>query len=559
MPDALKKHPRPSTSSESDYYLLGRYAIAVLFLLLTVLAYTQNVNWDEFYFLSHVHAFLDGRLDRPLQTFFVHGFAWLGKIPGHEMGQIFAARLVMIGFLAATCFSIYKIAEEFSDQRCSIIAVLAFLTSAFVLPHGASFRADPIAAAFLTSSIAIILTTRMSVIQIVLVALLSALAVLVTIKSALYLPAYFAALIWRIEDRSVVLRIIGAGILSAALCALLYLWHSSGISVAEGKTTATNAKSALNTTFLNSGWVPRSQEVLNWFLFSLAQVCLVVLGLTAQGDRRRTIVLLLFAGPFLSVVVYRNAYVYFFPFAVPLLMVAAAIGAQRITQTQTMIRIMTVMLISTCLQLALVLREGTRTRTQRATIAEVHRLFESPVPYIDDSGMIASFPRVGFFMSSWGLTSYRRANQPVFVDIIRITKPPLLIANKVALTRTMAQSLSRGAVPKLLPEDHDVLRRSYVHYAGVIWLAGAEVALTADEVMLNLPFPGRYRVEANQPIKIDDQMVTSGTVLALGAEPLELKGPPGTSVKLIWDTGVEPIPSDSLGTKIYSGFWMFPF
>ena len=140
------------------------FAVGILaaFVILAVLAYYRNVNWDEFYFLSHVHAWLDGRLDRPMQTGFVYAFGWLDRVPGYEMQQIFAARLVMIGCLGVTAWSIPRIARHFTTSRCATLAVLAFLCAGFTLPHGGSFRSDPIAAALLTSSLAIAVTCRMA-------------------------------------------------------------------------------------------------------------------------------------------------------------------------------------------------------------------------------------------------------------------------------------------------------------------------------------------------------------------------------------------------------------
>ncbi len=532
-----------------------RAGIIVAFALLVILSFTHNVNWDEFYFLSHIHAYLDGRLDRPMQTFFVHGFGWLDHIPGHEMQQILAARIVMVGFLGVTALSVHRIARHHTDAACANIAVLAFLASGFVLPHGASFRADPIAAALLTSAIAILLTTRLSPLQIIAAAGLSALALLVTIKAALYLPVFLATLIWRLQDRRIALRILGAGLLSAGIWAALYLWHASGIVAAPGIDTGSDARNALNTTLLNSGLLPRATESLTWAILSVAQIALAMLGLLGKRDLRRGIVLLLFAAPLLSVVIYRNAFAYFFPFAVPLLMVAVAFGAQRLQHARLLSWLVMIMMVSAGLQTARSFAEDTA--TQRATIAEVHRLFETPVPYIDDSGMIASFPSVGFFMSGWGVTRYRAEGTPVFADLIAQARPPLLIANKQTLIQTMGQAGSGSAI--LLPEDHRVLRQTYVHYSGPIWLAGRKLTLGPEPTPLRAPFPGRYRIETDVPVRIDGRVVTFGEVVAFDETPVTLMGPPGTPITLIWDTGVDPIQRDLPSDNIYFGFWGFQF
>lgn len=534
---------------------MARAGIVVAFALLLVLSYTHNVNWDEFYFLSHVHAFLDGRLDRPMQTFFVHGFTWLTAVPGHEMEQIFAARLVMVGCLALTTYSVHRIARHVTDARFADIAALGFLTSGFVLAHGASFRADPIAAALLSSAIALLLTTRLSVWQMGAAALLSALAMLVTIKSALYLPAFLAVLIWRADDRAAALRILATGLLAIALCGVLYLWHASQIQTAQGKDTATNAKDALHTTLLRSGLLPRRQELIGWALFSLPQIVLAGIGLCAAGSARKTFVLVLFAAPLLSVVIYRNAFVYFFPFATPLLMVAVAIGAQRLGSPRRLSQLVAVMLAAFAFQAVHTLPD--RADNQRAVIAEVHRLFPNPVPYIDDSHMIASFPNPGFFMSGWGVAGYRAAGKPVFAKIIAQHRPPLLIADKTTLMQTMApRQPTTGAAPILLPEDDAILRATYVHYAGPIWLAGGQVTLTGAPTRLSLPFPGTYRLSSETPVQIGSDTIPPGAAVEMGAAPVDITGPKGATATFIWNTGVPPVAPDSLDPEVFVGFRM---
>ena len=60
-----------------------------------------NVNWDEFFFLSHVHDLARGELALVLQGSYTHLFSWLLLLPGDEMQQIVAARCVMVALLAS--------------------------------------------------------------------------------------------------------------------------------------------------------------------------------------------------------------------------------------------------------------------------------------------------------------------------------------------------------------------------------------------------------------------------------------------------------------------------
>ena len=513
---------------------LERGAIAICFLAMAVLAYTRNVNWDEFHYLSFVHLWLDGELDRPMQMGHVHAFGWLDLLPGSEMTQIFAARLVMLGCVAVTALSIHRIAAHFTTARFATLAVLAYLCSGFVLAHGGSFRADPIAAALLTSALAVAMTSRLAVWHLFVIGLLVALAHMVTIKSALYLPCFLGVLVWRLAERGAVLRLCFAALL------------------AGGKDTVSTASGAVRKTLLSHELFPRSDTILSWALFSLPQIALALLAFKAAGRSRLFIVLLLFIVPLMSVVIYRNAFVYFFPFAVPLLMVAAAIGAHRFLSQVTLERAVLLMLAGAALQVALILPENAR--TQRDTIAEVHRLFDAPVSYIDGYGMVSSFDNTSFFTSSWGVAGYRARGAAVFPDIIATKRPPLLIAHRRPLGAAMWEDFARNSDLDLLPEDRAALRASYVHYSGSLWLAGAHAELGPEPQVLTLPFPGRYRIEATGPVVINSVAYKPGDSLDVQDLELDVTGDVGTKLRLIWDTGVPPIERGALGNDVFAGF-----
>lgn len=528
------------------------FAVAGFFALLVPMAFLRNINWDEFYFLSHVHAWLDGRLDRPMQTFFVHGFSWLAHVPGHEVGQIIAARLVMTALLALTCLAIWRMGKGLADPVAAKIAVLAFLCSGFVMAHGTSFRADPIAACLLMSALSLLLTSRMRAPQVALVALLSALALLVTVKSALYLPAFLGVLIYRRREGDVVLRSLIAGGLALVIAAGLYLWHSAGISAAEGNDTGSNLREAAATTLLSGSILPRSAEILLWVLLSLPAIILAWAGFGHARQTRRAIVLTAFALPLLCLLIYRNAFPYFFPFISAPLMVAVALGASHLRNSPRFPLLLVGMIVSGTGQGLLALSEGNA--VQRATLAEVHRLFPEPVTYIDQHGMVSEFPRQGFFMSTWGIESYRKAGEPVFAAIIANARPPLLLANRHELAQAVTYGASRPGA--FLPEDQAVLKNSYVHYAGAIWLAGHDLAGAGKAVPFSMPFGGRYRLESDAPVLIDGVTVEPGAILWLDESRHALEATEGMSLRLIWATGTNGTAPPILpATGLYSGFW----
>ncbi|KIN62174.1 putative membrane protein [Sulfitobacter noctilucicola] len=555
-PDATLTYPTYSADHIQGRDLVRhvvRAAIFCAFAVMVVMSWTRNINWDEFYFLSHVHANLDGRLDRPLQTVFVHGFGWLSWLSGHEVDQIAAARLAMMAFFAGTCFSLHRIAAALTDDAAADIAVLAFVTSGFAIAHGASFRADPMAAGLLMGATALMMTTRMGLVQTLVSALLCALALLVTVKSALYLPVFVGVLLWRWSDRGVVLRCLGAAVLAVVIAALLFVWHASTINVAEGADAGSNLSEAAKVTLGGSGFLPRWPEVSLWLMFSMGGVLLAVAGLCATTDNRLRAVFALFALPLLSVVIYRNAFPYFFPFAVPPLMIAVALGAYHLRGTLLFKLALVLMLASGIIQSQRAISEGNA--AQRATIAEVRRIFPQPVSYLDQNGMLSSFERHGFFMSTWGIATYRAAGKPVIKDLIERHQPPLLLTNRAELHAAMRPEAADVRFLGLLPEDGATLRKSYVHHAGVIWIAGQDIILTDGSATAQMPFAGLYRLESAAPVSVDGVNASNGDVLALGASPIKIEGSKGAAVRLIWNTDADLYETQLPETGLYAGFW----
>lgn len=530
-----------------------RHIAYLAFAVLVAAAWIRNVNWDEFFFLSHIHANLEGRLDRPMQTAYVHAFGWLAWIPGKEMAQVFVARLTMTLFLGITCLSIYRISKTVAGRDVAGLAVLAFLTSGFVIVYGASFRADPIAAAGLMAAMAIMMTKRMGSVQTAVTALLIAASLLVTVKAVLYLPAFLGVLLWRWPERGQVLRIFVSGLIGVGLASIIYIWHASGIASSLSNETANNAQRAFETTLLDSGLFPRAREALLWALLSLGAITLVAVGIGAGQNNRKICAALAFALPcLLSILFYRNAFPYFFPFITPPLMIITAMGAARLGRGPVLGTLIVLMLCTGAGQAVKALSENAA--LQRATLAEVHRLFPEPVPYIDHNAMVATFPRNLFFMSSMGLKHYRAAGQPVMAHLIETKRPPLLLANRWALHVAMNDETVPDGPHLLFPEDAEALRQSYIHYSGTIWLAGQETILGSEPEDITLPFPGRYRVETDKPVVIDGNNVSDRMVIYSDGEH-RVSGSLGQKVRFVWDTFGTPRTGALPNGGLYVGFW----
>jgi len=141
---------------------------------------------------------------------------------------------------------------------------------------------------------------------------------------------------------------------------------------------------------------------------------------------------------------------------------------------------------------------------QRSLIAAVHEVFPEPVPYMDHSGMIASFPKANFFMSTWGVDDYRQRGVSFVERAIEQVRPPLLVANRAELDP------ASGAWHRLLPRDRELIEQHYLPYWGQIRVAGAAFEIKDGAAVVPLPFPARYRLESEEPIEVDGVLAQPG-------------------------------------------------
>ena len=113
--------------------------IGLILALQLHLQFTQKINWDEFFYLSHIYDAQVGRLDKTLQMGHVYLFRWLPILPGDEVAQITMGRVVMWAAQLGTLVLIMKTARRFMPMTYAIFAGLCFLGLGFVFVHGPSF------------------------------------------------------------------------------------------------------------------------------------------------------------------------------------------------------------------------------------------------------------------------------------------------------------------------------------------------------------------------------------------------------------------------------------
>lgn len=530
MQDRKSKYGDSFHPLSDDQLWYERVAFASLSFLFAILCCFQifhgNLNWDEFNFLAEVHSYRADRLAAPLQTFHVHLFEWLTLARTGEADQIVIGRGIMGLLLAATCVAVFLIAREIFGAQTAMLVVSAYLASGFVLIHGASFRTDPLVTAAMMSAIALLMLRPLRYPLAFLAGTLAAVGLLTSLKGVFYLPAFLGALVWRLgraEPREVIGHFAIAGAALISLGSLLWALHAASlVSVAPLKNQAVGAYGALDKTIISQGLFPRGWFVLRWILEGPISAILVVGGITLGlasairgSERNRTLVTLLLAAPLLSLAFYRNAFPYFFAFLLPPVIIVTGYAIERLQSAKFRLAIYALFAVALWSKVPTLIRHDQS--AQRDTIAAVHAMFSVPVPYVDRAGMIASFPKVGFFMSTWGMEVARSSGQAVLTNAIERNLPPLVIAN----SRALDFALTGKEAPPLLRldrRDEETLRSNYIHHWGAIWVAGKHLDVAVPKVTFDLTIPGSYTVECNGPgLTINGLAHRCGDVVKLAA------------------------------------------
>ncbi len=485
---------------------MQRIQYSYVFLLLSFLiicfqvfhSFNYRINTDEFFFLSQIYEASRHELRSSLQTFHVHFFSWLPSAQGYEIEQITLGRLCMLLAEIVTAISIVLCAKPFVKIEYAIFAAFAWLCSGYTISDGASFRTDPLATALLMSALALSLSPRINILRVSIAGVLVSIACMVTIKSVLYAPAFLGAALWqkgKMDFQKVSLLMLIAAFVAIMSFLSLYFIHHSIISGDQQRTAFTTSK-ALSTGFLNTKLFPAPNVLAGWILLSLAPIYFMILAI------KKNIITLCFVLPLFVVIFYRNSYPYFYPFITAPAFILVAIGAYEFKPAKLKISLIVFLAIFNlsfhAYNLSLVTQDY-----QRLMSKVIHDIFPEPINYIDQVSMLPTYPKRGFFMTTWGMQNYHDNNIAVMATLLENYSPPLLLANhKVLLQALGAQEKEEGRL-YLFPEDIEALRSSYLKFWGPIYVAGIEKKLSVGETNIYINIAGNYKNESEREVTIN--------------------------------------------------------
>ena len=512
--------------------------IVVALLLKLRLVFTLNINWDEFYYLDSVHIYRRGELALQLQTFHVHFFTWLADISANEADQIVAARLVIYVLGLGSSALTYSIARDFLDRNSALFAVGCYLSFSFVVEHGASFRADPIAAFLFLGAVCLLIRSSQSWFASIAAGVAVALALMVTMKSLFYLPLFAAILSVRLarrEVRGTALRDLGGfgGSLVVGF-AVIFLLHRATLAAPAFDAAASLIERSAEKVIRLDELFPRRiflfrsfvEDGILWLiLFGGAALLLARAIRDRSRQSRDRLLMLLFLLPLATLAFYRNAFPYYYVFILSPAVVLCGVAFQHVSsrdgagRRSPILAFVLALVVFGSMSRGYLSNMADRIQPQREIIELAHRLFPEPVAYIDRTTMVASYPKVGFFMSTWGMEQYRDLGRPIFRDAIVKQRPLFLIANSRSLEPDGDQDWLRAAGVALFAEDHAVLRENYVHHWGDLYVAGKKLRLSegGQSVEFEILIPGRYTLETTTAVEIDGAPVPPGGTVDLGA------------------------------------------
>lgn len=527
------------------------------------LALKYEINWDEFYYLSFVYKYINSQYLSFFQTFHVHFFSWLQYTSNNEVVQIIYARFVMIIVQIITCYYIFLVSRQFFGLNSSILSIITFQTFSYIINHGASFRTDPIAELFLAITTYFLIKKDFKFFDILLVSVCISLAGLITTKSVLFLPTYTIIIIVRvflIKDITL-LRLFNLIAISASMFCLLSFFHYSSINNVSLLKSMSLMNGAADKTLFETSFFPGLPYFVHSLLLNPLHWVVILLSVVRifscnKINKNNKIILFSLVLPTLSLLIYRNAFPYFYGFIFsPLAMIMGLFWSSLLERNKVVDRLLlfTILLVFffNIYRFSYYSTNYQNNEYQRYFVDVVHDSFPSNVNYIDRCSMISSFNKTSFFMSSWGIEDYNLGNKRFLSDVIKHDNPVFYIEN----TPDLKVSNHDELLSRLNDNDIDFLKENYIEFWNQIRIAGKKFSLSEKDIIeFTIFIEGFYTIDTNGNIIIDGEIYSHNDVLYLTKGEHNIQSINGShDVKIQWGKNIK-VPTLIREEPIFTGF-----
>jgi hypothetical protein len=501
------------------------------------LVFRIPINQDEFHYLSMIYKFMDGEPLSSINSFHVHFFSWVRFLNQNEVIQIIYARMVMFLLFAGTCINLFLVGRYYLDKVSSLFSVLCYISFVFSVVNGASFRHDTIATFLFLFALYLFITKKKSITYNVIAGIGIAAALAFTIKSAIYLTVPGAFILIRLIKRNRLREIIipTSGFILALFFGFLIISEFHVTSVGTSLPQKVQAASRAYSNFVFFDQLFPQFEIfkillrVDWiiWLFLAAGIILYFFDCLKSKQIIKNICVVVLLFPLFSILFYRNAFPYFYVFAIPTATLFCGFTVKKLTD---IVRIKNHVI---CL-LVIIIFSGVVFKNfitwysafsnkqiigQKQTIDAIHQMFPNAVLYIDGCSMVSSYPDLGFFLSSAGMEAYLKMGKPVMEKSLNSKKPLFLVANVPHLNLHSDTPAKSDTNLKLLTEDWQTLRSYFIHHWGPVWVVGKRFEFNSEneKQRFRIDVPGLYTLEGNKNVLIDGTLIRAGDVITLEA------------------------------------------
>ena len=349
---------------------------------------------------------------------------------------------------------------------------------------------------------------------------------------------------------------------TAAVLSFAMLYWLHGKTLPETSSGLEYMSRMGGSSFLSHGLFPQSRA----FLISLVQNpvhwILTALGYVAIRSQMRgqdrtarwqSLCKLTFAFPLLCLIFYRHSHPYFYVFMLAPVSIFIAASVQHFIierRPKALPPLLGVLMLWIGGVFFFSLQQGQS--YQRQTVDLVHDIFPQPVPYLDYSAMISSFPRIeegGIFINTQTLDmrAYYRAGQPIMGDILRRHQPKFLIANVTGLDLDGRDKHANNN--QLLPSDTAILKDNFTWFWGPLYLPAKSIPADASEIEILVA--GDYTYYGDQTT-LDGKTVNDRDVITLSQGKFKSQSQNGGILK--WGNHLSPPESPAPNQMLFHGF-----
>jgi len=533
-----------------------RILVGIILLVAIVqiwLIFQKAINWDEFLHFGQIYALEEGRFGKSLQSLHVRLFGWTTLVSEDVVTQIQAARMLMLSCVWITAVGVTILARRLVNIETALLCGLVYLTAGFVFTNGFTYRPDPVAAAALMSALCLLGNRSHIWRRIIFAGILIGFAGAMTIKSIFYAPCFAALAIlwWRDSEEinsAIVIRCgVVVGVALFTFAAIIGI-HSAFLPSVEGPASYATRYMDIFLHFFEFEMIRYVfVEMLVAPLVSIGLVLLIPIARSLPVKSR--ILLIGLCGPLLCILFYRNTFPYFFTFLLPPICVAIAPVLCKLVERYGRFGVIALALFGPVL---LLVKEpyGTLER-QRATIAEVERLFPQPTPYLSYSSYVPHYPRQKLgLISGVSLDRYLNERSGQFAQDIENGQIAFVVATGDALNMVF----NSDEAAQMLP-DRDVqsLQKNFLRHSDTIYILGREICRQTKEQSLPVYRGGTYSIDGGE-LLINGQHVPDGGSISLEAGTYQVLNKLDGCVKFWALDHVPELPEDFPAGPIAGGY-----